>query len=149
MRTTESTADRFVFHVYLCVGGLQYVTLQELHWLSKLPQCYYCYLFFYVYPRAALSSPLLWCTVGPTEGWDSGANKGKGKLEEVYATVPLEDGGLSCQAEIDCLDPGNEYLLRVYATNAQGSSPPSAVGTSLYRACTAAWCTPKLDMQQR
>ena len=75
------------------------------------------------------------CAVGPTEGWDSGASKGKRGEEEQYSTVPLEGGGLERHAEIDSLHPGNEYLLRVFANNAQGSSPASAIGVLPLKRC--------------
>ncbi|BDA40522.1 probable fibronectin type-III domain-containing protein 3a [Coccomyxa sp. Obi] len=81
-----------------------------------------------------LSYRLELCRVGPTEGWNCGASKGKQKREEVFSSVLLEDGGLGCHADIDSLDPGNEYLLRVIANNSLGSSPASAVG----RVCTKA-----------
>ena len=45
--------------------------------------------------------------------------------------MPLEDGGLECHADIDSLDPGNEYLLRVIANNSLGSSHASEVGERL------------------
>lgn len=48
--------------------------------------------------------------------------------ERAFATVPLDDQGLSCRAEVGCLEPGTDYLLRVFATNDQGSSVPSEVG---------------------
>lgn len=69
----------------------------------------------------------MWLPVGPTEGWNCGASKGKQKREEVFSPVPLEDGGLGFHADIDSLEPGNEYLLRVIANNSLGSSPASDV----------------------
>lgn len=74
---------------------------------------------------------VMWLPVGPTENWNCGASKGKQKTEEVFSPVLLEDGGLGCHADIDSLDPGNEYLLRVIANNSLGSSPASAVGECL------------------
>jgi hypothetical protein len=56
-------------------------------------------------------------------------DKERSTEEDEFATVPMKDHGMSCQADITSLEPGTDYLLRVYATNDQGSSPASTVGT--------------------
>ena len=53
-----------------------------------------------------------------------------------YEMVPLEDNGMDCTADIPDLEPGLDYLLRVSAVNAQGSSPASEPGlASSHLAC--------------
>ena len=53
-----------------------------------------------------------------------------------YETLPLENSGMDCRADIPDLEPGLDYLLRVSAINAQGASPASEPGLgSSHLAC--------------
>ena len=54
---------------------------------------------------------------------------GTAKLVQIrFETVPLENSGMDCRADIPDLEPGLDYLLRVSAVNAQGPSPASEPG---------------------
>ena len=59
------------------------------------------------------------------------------KLAQIqYKTVPLENDGMDCRADIPDLEPGLDYLLRVSAVNAQGPSSASEPGLRLLTPCT-------------
>ena len=61
---------------------------------------------------------------------------------EAFASVPLADEGLSCQAAVKGLDPGSEYLFRVAAINKEGASPFSEPGENAVSCQGELCCAP-------